>query len=64
MDRIPSNQLRLDPIIVAFYTNVHSMQIREKLSMHVVHTLDELWERSNRCTRGEKARDYPFVEVV
>ena len=39
---IPSRHLRPDPVIVAFYTNVYSMKMHEKLSMHVVRTFDEL----------------------
>ena len=42
VDCIPPRQLRLDPVIAAFYTNVRSVNMREKLSMHVVRTLDEL----------------------
>ena len=57
VDRIPSRQLRPDPIIAAFYNNVCSLKMREKLSVHVVRTLDELWERADRCACYEEGRD-------
>ena len=51
MDRIPPKQLYPDLVIAAFYSNVHSVKMRQKLSDHVVSTLEELWERADRCAR-------------
>ena len=42
MDRIPSEQIRAAPIITTFYPNVRSEKMREKLSTHILRTLDEL----------------------
>ena len=64
VDHIPPEQLRVDPIIAAFYTNIHCKKMCEKLRTHVVHTLDELWERANQCARGEDACNFPSIEVV
>ena len=43
MDRIPLKRLHPDMAIAAIYSNVCSVKIREKLSVHVVSTLEELW---------------------
>lgn len=64
MDRIPPKQLYPDLVIVAFYSNVRSGKMRQKLSVHVVSTLEELWERADRCARYEEGRDLSPIEVV
>ena len=64
MDRIPPKQLYPDLVIAAFYSNVRSAKMREKLSMHIVRTLDELWERADWCARYEEGHDFPSIEVV
>ena len=53
MDRIPPKQLYPGLVIAAFYTNIHIIKMRQKLSDHVVSTLEELWERADRCARYE-----------
>ena len=50
--------------VAAFYSNVRSVKMREKLSVHVVGTLEELWERADRCARYEEGRDFPSIKVV
>ena len=64
MDRIPPKRLHPDMAIAAFYSNVRSMKMREKLSVHVVSTLEELWERADRCAYYEEGRDFAPIEVV
>ena len=64
MDRIPPKQLHPDMAAAAFYRNVRSVKMREKLSVHVVSTLEELWERADRCARYEEGRDFAPIEVV
>ena len=58
MDRIPSKQLYPGLVIADFYSNVRSVKMRQKLSVHVVSTLEELWERADRCARYEEGRDH------
>ena len=64
MDRIPSKRLSLDLVIAAFYSNVHGVMMRQKLSVHVVSTLEELWERADRYARSEEGHDFSPIEVV
>ena len=64
MDRIPPKRLHPDMAVAAFYCNVHSVKMREKLSVHVVSTLEELWERADRCARYEEGRDFTPIELV
>ena len=42
VDRIPPKRLHPDMVVAAFYSNVRSAKMREKLSAHVVSTLEEL----------------------
>ena len=42
VDRIPPKRLHPDMAVAAFYSNVRSVRMREKLSIHVVSTLEEL----------------------
>ena len=48
----------------AFYSNIRSVKMREKLSIHVVSTLEELWERAEWCARYEEGRDFTPLEMV
>ena len=54
MDRIPPKRLHPDMAIAAFYSNVRSVKMREKLSVHVVSTLEELSESADRCAAMKK----------
>ena len=42
MDHVPLKQLYSGLVIAAFYSNVHSVKMRQKLSVHVGSTLEEL----------------------
>ena len=64
MDCVPPKQLYSGLVIAAFYSNVHSVKVRQKLSVHVVSTLEELWERADRCAHGEEGHDFSPIEVV
>ena len=64
VDRIPPRRLHLEMAIAAFYSKVRSVKMREKLSVHAVSTLEELWERVDRCARYEEGRDFAPIEVV
>ena len=64
MDRISPKQLHSDMAIAAFYSNVRSVKMRQKLSVHVLSTLEELWERADRCARYEEGRDFGPLEVI
>ena len=64
VDRIPPKQLHPDMVIAAFYSNVRSVKMRQKLSVHVVSTLEELWERADRCACYAEGRDFTPIEVV
>ena len=64
VDRIPSKRLHPDMAVAAFYSNVRSMKMREKLSVHVVSTLEELWEMAERCARYEEGRDFTPCKMV
>ena len=64
VDRIPPKRLHPDMAIAAFYSNVRSVKKHEKLSVHVVSTLEEHWERADRCARYEEGRDFTPREVV
>ena len=64
VDHIPQKQLYADMVVATFYSNIRSMQMRQKLSVHVVSTLEELWERANRRARGEEGRGFTPIEVV
>ena len=64
VDRIPPKRLHPYMAVAAFYSNVRSVRMREKLSIHVMSTLEELWERAERCARHEEGRDFTPLEVV
>ena len=64
MDRIPPKQLYPGLVIAAFYSNVRTVKMRQKLSVHVMSTLEELWERADRCACYEEGRDLSPIEVV
>ena len=64
VDRIPPKRLHPEMAVTAFYSNVRSVRMREKLSIHVVSTLEELWERADRCARYEEGRDFTPLEVA
>ena len=64
VDRIPPKQLHPDRAVVAFYYNVRSVKMRENLSVHVVSTLEELWERADWCACYEEGRDFTPREMV
>ena len=42
-------------VIAVFHVNVRSVKMREKLSLHVVETLEDLWKMANSSAQGEEA---------
>ena len=64
VERFPPGRLHPEMAVAAFYSNVRSVKMREKLSIHVVSTLEELWERAERCARYEEGRDIRPLEVA
>ena len=64
MDRIPPKRLHPEMAVTAFYSNVRIVRMHEKLSIHVVSTLEELWERAEWCARYEEGRDFMPLKVV
>ena len=63
VDRIPPADLQEISVIAVFHVTVHSIRMREKLSVHVVNTLEELWRMADRCARAEEASILPPREA-
>ena len=64
VDRVPPADLQEISIIAVFHVNVHSVKMREKLSVHVMNTLEELWRMADRCARAEEASILPPREAL
>ena len=59
VDRIIPKYLCEASVIAAFHVNVRNLKMREKMSIHVVDTLESLWDMANRCARMEEAANLP-----
>ena len=55
IDRIPPADLQEISIIAVIHVNVSNLMMCEKLSVHAVDTLEDLWKMADRCTRAEEA---------
>ena len=59
IDCIPPADLREVSVIAVFHVNVRNLNMREKLSLHAVDTLEDLWSMADRCAREEEALNLP-----
>ena len=64
VDRIIPKYLCEASVIAAFHVNVRNLKMREKMSIHVVDTLESLWDMANRCARMEEAANLLRARIV
>ena len=64
VDRVPPAYLQGISVIAVFHVNVRRVKVREKLSVHVLNTLEELWRMADRCAWAEEASVLPPREAL